>query len=146
VEDRVERETKQRVKLTLTNWELWKIVTLVHLYSCGVKEWLLENLVPKDEEETAYEAVVEEVFHDQVLGLLIDKLAIMVMKGCLGREIWKSWSEYFDTRSNANRSRLNSLWNALAMRPRQRVSSYIEEVELLHEQLKAVKMEKPEEE
>jgi predicted DNA-binding protein len=136
----------KHVKLTLTNWELWKRVTLVHLQSCGVKEWLLGRSEPRDEEELAYEEVVEEVLHDHILTLLSDKMSIMVMKGGTVREIWKILSEYFEVQSNANRSRLNALWNALEMRPKQRVSNYIEEVELLHEQLKAVKMEKPEEE
>jgi hypothetical protein len=141
----LERGSKQ-VKLSLTNWELWKRVTLVHLQSCGVKDWLLGRSNPKDADERAYEAVVEEVLHDHVLSLLSDKLAIMVMKGGSVREVWKILSEYFEVQSNANRSRLNAMWNALQMKPRQRVSTFIEEVELLHEQLKAVRMEKPEEE
>jgi hypothetical protein len=136
----------RNVKLTMTNWELWKRGTLVHMQSCGVKDWLLGRTEPQTEEEHQFDEANENIIHNFLLTQLSEKLALVVIRCDTARDIWKKLSDKFEIHSQSNRTRLNTLWMCLQMKPKQKMSAFIEELEQLHEMLRGVGMEKNDEE
>jgi hypothetical protein len=138
--------SSRNVKLTLTNWELWKRGTLVHLQSCGVKDWLLGRTSPKNEEENLFDVANENIIHNFLLGQLSEKIALLVIRCETAREVWKKLTDKFEIHSQSNQTRLNTMWMCLVMKPKQRMAAYIEDLEHIHEMLRGVGMEKDDEE